>query len=119
MEWERVDSFKLSWGIQQGDPLSSYTFVLCVEVLSHQINDAVANGMWKGILFSRMGPMLSHLCFVDDLLLFGVASDSQVWVMQGILRDFCETSCQKVNMSKSQLFFSSNVIPEKLVPVYQ
>ncbi|KAI5652942.1 hypothetical protein M9H77_30129 [Catharanthus roseus] len=54
------------------------------KVLSHQINATVANGIWKRTRLSRIGPTLSHLCFVDDLLLFGVTGDlklrENLWV---------------------------------------
>ncbi|KAI5334405.1 hypothetical protein L3X38_024538 [Prunus dulcis] len=38
---ELTDPFSPSSGIRQGDPLSRYHFVLCIEKLSHIIVDAV------------------------------------------------------------------------------
>lgn len=47
--------------------------------------------------------------FVDDLFLFGEASETQAVVMENILQRFCAYSRQKVNMHKSKLFVSGNV----------
>lgn len=77
LEWHQLYSFQPSRNIQQGDSLSSYLFVLCMEVLSYYIHSAVENGHWNGIKLSRNGPKLSHLCFADDFLLFGVANESR------------------------------------------
>lgn len=71
VHWTRVfsDSFPLSRGIRQCDPLSLYLFV-CIERLEHLIDLEVSRGRSKLIMLSRMGPHLSHLFFVDDLILF-------------------------------------------------
>lgn len=67
---ERLESFKPSRGIRHGDPLSPYLFVLCMDVLSQNINVEVVNGAYLGIKLSRNGSLLFHLCFANDLLLF-------------------------------------------------
>lgn len=68
---EVSDSFTPSSGIRQGDHLSPYIFVLCMEKLSHLIKQKLALGSWKCVKISRGGPEVSHLFFVDDLILFG------------------------------------------------
>ena len=69
-------------GIGQGDAISPYVFVLCMERLGHLINDSINSGQWKPIRLSRNGPLLSHLFFVDDLILFGEASTEQMDVIK-------------------------------------
>ena len=64
----------LSRGLQQGDPLSPYIFLLCAEGLSSLIKNEVGDGQLEGIFVCRSGSKLSHLFFVDDSLIFCKAS---------------------------------------------
>ncbi|XP_019094473.1 PREDICTED: uncharacterized protein LOC109129898 [Camelina sativa] len=109
---ERTDSFTAARGLRQGDPLSPYLFVLCLERLCHQIEAAVGRGDWKPIAVSRGGPKLSHVCFADDLILFAEASVAQVRLIRGVLESFCLASGQKVSLEKSKIYFSNNVSRE-------
>ena len=106
---EKTDSFMPARGLRQGDPLSPYLFVLCLERLCHQIEVAVGRKEWKPIGLSQRGPKLSHVCFADDLILFAEASVAQVRVIRKVLETFCLASGQKVSLEKSKIFFSSNV----------
>lgn len=65
-------------GIRQGDPLSPYILVLCLERFSQLINREVEAGFWKPFKVTRRGPTASHLCFTDNMLLFAEASESQI-----------------------------------------
>lgn len=109
---EMTDSFQPLRGLRQGDPLSPYLFVLCMERLCHLIERAVVGKNWKPIQLSRGGPQLSHILFADDLILFAEASVAQIRVIRGVLERFCIASGQKVNLEKSKIFFSSNVSRE-------
>ena len=71
---EKTDGFAPRRGLRQGDPLSPYLFVMCLERLCHQIDIVVGAKRWKPIRMSCGGPMLSHICFADDLILFAEAS---------------------------------------------
>lgn len=55
---EKLDSFQPLRGIRQCHSLSPYLFVLCMEVLSQQINTAVSEGAWKGVHLSRQGALI-------------------------------------------------------------
>ena len=74
---EPTQSFKPSRGVRQGDPLSPYLFVLCMERLNHIIEESIIGGAWKPIRASRNGPLLSNLFFADDIILFAEASVEQ------------------------------------------
>lgn len=110
---EKTESFKPLRGLRQGDLLSPYLFVLCMERLCHLIDEAVEDKKWKPIRLSRGGPKLSHICFADDLIRFAEASVSQIRVIRSVLEMFCSASGQKVSLSKSKIFFSKNVARER------
>lgn len=106
----QTDSFMSSRGLRQGDPISPYFFVLCLERLGHKITDAMISGEWLPFKFSRgNSPDLSHMCFADDLILVAEASQHQVTSIKTILQQFCDQSGQKINLRKSQVWFSGNV----------
>ena len=50
-------------GVRQGDPLSPYIFVLCMERLSQVIMKKVHEQCWTPIILGRAEPPLSHLFF--------------------------------------------------------
>lgn len=106
---EKSTAFKPQRGLRQGDPLSPYLFVLCLERLCHLIDKAVVRKEWKPICLSRGGPQLSHICFADDIILFAEASVAQVCVIRSVLESFCMASGQKISMEKSRIYFSKNV----------
>ena len=53
---ERTDSFFPSRGLRQGDRLSPYLFVLCLDKLSHMIKKAVVEQRWRPFMITREGP---------------------------------------------------------------
>lgn len=106
---EKMTAFTPARGLRQGDSLSPYLFVLCLERLCHMIDCSMGVGDWKPICLSRGGPKLSHVCFADDLILFAEASVAQIKVIRRVLERFCVASGQKVSLEKSKMFFSSNV----------
>lgn len=63
-----------------------------MERLSHIIYVEVKNKMWEPIQLGKRCPLLSHLDFVDDLILFVEASMDQVEVINDYLDFFCESS---------------------------
>ncbi|KAL2899374.1 hypothetical protein RDABS01_024456 [Bienertia sinuspersici] len=106
---EPSTSFKPSRGIRQGDPLSPYLFVLCMERLNQVIEESIIGGHWKPITASRGGPLLSNLFFADDLMLFAEASTEKANIIWDCLKRFCNASGQKVSNAKSRVYFSNNV----------
>lgn len=68
--------FRPHRGIRQGDPVSPYFLVLCMDKLSHLIKLAVHNKKWKPFKVGRNGVGITHLMFADDLLIFCEANEN-------------------------------------------
>ena len=97
-----------SRGIRQGDPLSLYLFLLCVEGFNSLLFQAEMEGHIKGVSICRRAPSVTNLMFVDDSILFCRATLGEVEVINEVLRTYANASGQYINMEKCSVFFSSN-----------
>ena len=75
-------------GLRQGDPLSPYLFIICVEGLSVLIRQAEARGELHGCHISRGAPSISHLLFTDDRFFFFNAFEQESQIMHTILGEY-------------------------------
>lgn len=101
-----------SRGIRQGDPFSLCLFLLCAEGFSTLIHEAARNQQINGISICRSCPLITHLLFVDDNLLFCKAKDQECQALVNILNRYEAASRQKINIDKSSVFFSLNTPQE-------
>ena len=97
--------FLPSRGLRQGDPLSPYLFLFCVEGFSALLKQAQQTGDLKGVSFGSTGPTVTHLLFADDSIVFLEGSQSNFDTLKGILQAYEVASGQKVNLQKSSIFF--------------
>lgn len=102
---EVTKEFLPSRRIRQGDPISPCIFVLYIERLSHGICRAMHSGEWRLIRMSHNGTPLTHLFFVDDLLLLAKAVPDQARVINEVLESFYNNSEALVNRTKTKVFF--------------
>ena len=102
-----------SRGLRQGDPLSSYLFLLCGEAFSALLDSRAAQNQLQGITVCEGAPVIHHLLFFDDSMLFGKASVEECVSIQSVLIDYEKASGQKVNYAKSNIVFSKGV-PESV-----
>lgn len=71
---KETHTFQTSRGIRKGEPISPYIFIICMEYLANLIYESADLGKWKTFCLKRKRTPISHLMFVDDLLLFGDTS---------------------------------------------
>jgi hypothetical protein len=119
---ERLDSFKPSRGLRQGDPISPYLFLLAAEGLSCLIKSRIQSLTLKGIMVAPSAPVVSHLLFADDSLLFFKADSENAQEVLDVLNVYCQASGQQVNMDKSSIHFAkgcSQAIREGIMDVLQ
>lgn len=67
--------------------------------------------MLHGISIARDAPLLTHLFFADDSIIFTRASVKEVDAIKDILRHYDVLSGQKVNIDKSEISFSRKLGP--------
>ncbi|KAK4407846.1 putative mitochondrial protein [Sesamum angolense] len=75
-------------GIRQGDPLSPYLFILCVEGLSCMLYDRESRGEITGVAMARNATRVSHLLFADDTLIFCKATETELRMIRRILETY-------------------------------
>ena len=114
---ELSEEFKPTREVRQGDLLSPYLFVLCMERISQLIVKEVHEGRWNAIRLVKDGPPISHMFFTDDLVLFAKAFMDQVVLLDNMFRVFCDSSGQKISKQKSIVFFSRNVNQDRITTI--
>ena len=106
---EALDLIFPSRGIRQGDPISLYLFILCMDFLRQLIKEKCSEKLWQPVKASQRAPTFSHLFFIDDLILFAKANGVNCSAIRDVLDTFCSISSQTVSEAKSRVYFSPNV----------
>ena len=99
--------FQSTRGLRQGDPLSSYLFVLGMDILRRLINNAMEGNFLSGCKIGGVGEEeleLSHLLYDDDTLLFCKDNPDHLAFIGWILMWFEALLRLKINWGKSEIF---------------
>jgi len=101
--------FKPTRRIRQGDPLSPYLFLICMEVLTRVLRKAQMNQKSDiGFKITPKAEKIPCLLFADDSLLFCCTNLESCQHLGNLLSKFCQSSGQLINFHKSSLTFSKN-----------
>lgn len=103
-----------SRGFRQGDPLSPYLFLFCMEGLHSLLQHAADSGQIKGVSIFKKGPWLIHLFFTNDSLLFCRSSITKCHKIKDLFSSYERASGLQFNRSKTSLFFSKSTSPESI-----
>jgi hypothetical protein len=100
-----------SRGLRQGDPLSPLLFIIVMEALSKMLSGVVDCGRLSGLSVGSRPTVIniSHLLFVDDILVFSEANPDYLRYPRVLLVCFEAVYGLKVNLAKSLLVPIGNV----------
>ena len=74
--------------IRQGDPLSPYLFILCMDFLGQLIEEKCNAKLWQLFKASQSGLAFSHFLFTDDLIYFAKADGANCSAIRDVLDEF-------------------------------
>lgn len=90
-------------GLRQGDLISSSLFVLAMGILSKDLDNAARNGVFTPHPQSQ-DPLITHLSFADDLLIFFDGTNDSLRGLLQVMRDFQYKSGLALNIRKTCVF---------------
>ncbi|CAA7055588.1 unnamed protein product [Microthlaspi erraticum] len=94
-------------GLRQGDPISSSLFVLAMDVLSKSLDIGVQQGRF-GVHPLCSNPLITHLSFADDLLVFFDGKEESLQGILDILKEFEKVSGLALSLRKTSLFIDGD-----------
>ena len=105
-KWEFLWFLQKHRGLCQGDPLSPLLFVIVMEALSRMLDRAIDGGFISGFQVGSEEanlPMVSHLLFVNNTLIFCEVDPDQILHLGFLLTWFEAITGLKVNLAKSEM----------------
>ena len=96
--------FRGARGLRQGDPMSPYLFVIIVDFLTQLPNHNISRADSFKYHWRCEKLVISHLCFVDDLLIFFHGNLNSGDVIKNCLVQLFNFIGLRANNNKSCLF---------------
>ena len=107
-----VGYFQSARGLRQGCSLSPCLFVICINVLSSKIDKAVKEKKFR-FHPSCSSLILTHLCFVDDLMVFVEGFKESVEGALYVFNEFAIWSALKISLEESTIYMVGVSVDEK------
>ena len=85
----KLEQFKPTQGIRQGDPLSSCIFILGQEILSRILDHEFCSKNISGVKASIGGPAITHVMYVNDIILFSKATRNDASNIVSCVEKYC------------------------------
>ncbi|KAM2838280.1 hypothetical protein COP1_030016 [Malus domestica] len=104
----KTPAMRMTKGIRQGDPISLYLFLIVPEGLSSLLQWAEDNSLIQCISIVPGAPMINHLFFADDNLMFCNAFLEEVNKLRRIFLIYKNALGQRINFAKLAVCFSSS-----------
>lgn len=95
-----TESWKPQRGIRQGDPLSSYIFIICMNFLILK---------FFGMQINNSTPPIPILCFADDCITFCKNNKKSIDFIKNTLSNFAEEAGLSINWNKTKAYFSKKI----------
>ena len=89
-------------GLRQGDPISSLLFVMAMDVLYKMLDKGAVDQVFRPHP-SCEDPLITHLSFADDVLIFFDGSEESLAGIMSILEEFKAVSGLRINKEKTGL----------------
>ncbi|KAJ6850840.1 uncharacterized protein M6B38_261440 [Iris pallida] len=89
---ERLRFFQSFRGIRQGDPLSLLLFVIAAKSLSCNLQAVVLHRQFIPFTFPRRGPVITHLAYADDTLIFSSGNIKSIELIMKVVLNYQNTS---------------------------
>ncbi|GKU96376.1 hypothetical protein SLEP1_g9618 [Rubroshorea leprosula] len=80
--------FSMSRGLQQGDPLSPFLFLMVAKALNGLTSATVVKGYLCGVKIGDEELEISHLQFTDDTIFMRETTEDNIWMIKCIMRAF-------------------------------
>ena len=97
--------FRSGRGLRQGCPLAPLLFLVVAEGLSRALLSARNNGFFRGISFGNE-ISLTHVLFVDDIVMITDGSAQSLSMLYEILMEFSKATGMMINEDKSSFYYS-------------